>query len=160
MSVCALSSKFNGSGLGSQSSIPERGWDISHRERVQTKYEAPPAFCPVSTQRFLLWGWSGRSVYWILISTPPHAFATASRPALVPTHLLSSEYRGALTPGIKQPGSEADQSPPFSTQVKGAWSCISTSQYVFMAWFLTKQWTNHGVVRKRRGNFTFNFTFT
>jgi hypothetical protein len=29
-------------------------------------------------------------------------------------------------PGLKQPGSEADNSPPSSAKVKNAWSCTST----------------------------------
>jgi hypothetical protein len=33
---------------------------------------------------------------------------------------------GALSPGIKRPGREADHSPPSSAEVKNAWSYIST----------------------------------
>jgi hypothetical protein len=33
---------------------------------------------------------------------------------------------GALFLGIKQPGREADHSPPFSVEIKNAWSYIST----------------------------------
>jgi hypothetical protein len=44
----------------------------------------------------------------------------------------------ALSPGIKQPVREADYSPPYSAEVKNAWSYISTPPYVFMAWCLVK----------------------
>jgi hypothetical protein len=35
-------------------------------------------------------------------------------------------------------GREADNSPPFSTQVRNVWRYTSTSPYVFMAWCLIK----------------------
>jgi hypothetical protein len=57
---------------------------------------------------------------------------------------------GALFPGIKWPGREADCSHPPSAEVKNAWCNTSTSQYVFMTWCLVKH----------RENFTFTFTFT
>jgi hypothetical protein len=44
---------------------------------------------------------------------------------------------GALSPGVKRQGSEADHSPPSSAEVN-AWSHISTASYVFMAWYLVK----------------------
>jgi hypothetical protein len=46
--------------------------------------------------------------------------------------------------GIKRPGREADNSPPFSANVKNAWSYTSTRPYVIMDW--------------NRNNFTFTFT--
>jgi hypothetical protein len=55
---------------------------------------------------------------------------------------------GALSLGVKQPGREADHSPPSSAEVKNAGSYTSTPQYVFMEWCLVK----------RRDNFTF-YTF-
>jgi len=54
-------------------------------------------------------------------------FATASR-----TVLGSSQPRIHWLPGVKQPGSGADHSPPSSAEIKNAWSYISTPQYVFM----------------------------
>jgi hypothetical protein len=33
---------------------------------------------------------------------------------------------GCSFPGVKRPGREADHSPPFSTEVKNAWSCTYT----------------------------------
>jgi hypothetical protein len=39
----------------------------------------------------------------------------------------------ALSPGVKRPGREADNSPPTSAQVKKTWVCTSTPPYAFMA---------------------------
>jgi hypothetical protein len=39
-------------------------------------------------------------------------FSTASRPALGPTQPSIQYVLGALSPGVKQPGREADHSPP------------------------------------------------
>jgi hypothetical protein len=54
---------------------------------------------------------------------------------------------GALSLGIKRPGRAADHSPPFSDEVKNAWSYTSFPQYAFMAWC--------SVIEKHRDNFTF-----
>jgi hypothetical protein len=40
---------------------------------------------------------------------------------------------GALTQGVKRPGSEADQSTPASAEVKKKWIYTSTPPYAFMA---------------------------
>jgi hypothetical protein len=40
---------------------------------------------------------------------------------------------GALPPGVKRPGHEADPSPPTSAEVRNTWTCRSTSPYIFMA---------------------------
>jgi hypothetical protein len=65
-----------------------------------------------------------------------------------PPTLLSSGYRGALTPGIKQKGREADHSPASSDKVKNAWSYTSTPPNVYIAWCLIKQEVRlHYVVR-------------
>jgi len=42
-------------------------------------------------------------------------------------------------PGVKQPGREADHSPPFSVKVKRAWSLSPLPQYAFMAWCSVKK---------------------
>jgi hypothetical protein len=47
-------------------------------------------------------------------------------------------------------GPEADHSHPSSAEVKSAWSCNSTPQYVFMAWCSVK--------KRHRDKFTFVFT--
>jgi hypothetical protein len=64
-------------------------------------------------------------------------FATASRPALRPNHLPR-----AFTPGAKRQECEADHLPPSSAEVKSAWNCISTHQYVFVSWCLVKHRDN------------------
>jgi hypothetical protein len=40
---------------------------------------------------------------------------------------------GALSPGVKRPGREADQSLPTSAEIKNPWIYTSTPLYVFMA---------------------------
>jgi hypothetical protein len=51
------------------------------------------------------------------------------------------------SPEVKQPGHEADHSPPSSAKVKNMWSYTSTPQYNLMAWCLIKQWMHlHGIV--------------
>jgi hypothetical protein len=47
--------------------------------------------------------------------------------------------QGALFPGIKWPGCEADQSPPSSAKVKECMGYTSTPQYNFMAWCSSKK---------------------
>jgi len=49
-------------------------------------------------------------------------FATASRPALGPTRPPVHGVPEALSPGIKQPGREADHSRSSSAEIKNAWS--------------------------------------
>jgi hypothetical protein len=56
---------------------------------------------------------------------------------------------GALTSVIKRPGSESDHSPPYTVEVKDAWSCTSTPQCVFMKWRFVKH----------RNKFTFTSYF-
>jgi hypothetical protein len=60
-------------------------------------------------------------------------FSTSSSSALRPTQPPSQWVLGALSPGVKRPGSEADHSPQTSAKVKKMWIYISTSQYAFMA---------------------------
>jgi hypothetical protein len=48
---------------------------------------------------------------------------------------------GAHSPGVKQPGHEADDSSPSIAKVKSAWSYTSTLPYTFMAWCLIKPGT-------------------
>jgi hypothetical protein len=72
-------------------------------------------------------------------------FATASRPTFGPTQPPINGYQGALSPGVKRPGGEANNSSPSSSKLKNACSYAFTSPYVFMAWCLMKY----------RDNFTF-----
>lgn len=57
----------------------------------------------------------------------------------------NSSHLFQCVPGVGGTGCEADLLPQSSAQVRSAWSCVSTTLYVFMAWrFVTL-----------RGNFTF-----
>jgi hypothetical protein len=60
-------------------------------------------------------------------------FSTLSRLAQGPTQPPMEWVPGALSPGAKQPGREADHSPPASTEVKKTWIYTSSPPYVFMA---------------------------
>jgi hypothetical protein len=62
-------------------------------------------------------------------------FTTVSRTALGYTQ---PHIQGALSLGVKRPGSETDHSPPSSAEIKNTWSYTSTPQYAFMAWCLVK----------------------
>jgi hypothetical protein len=53
-------------------------------------------------------------------------FTTASRTALEPTQPPIQWVPVALSLGVKEPGREADYSPPASAEVKKAWSYTST----------------------------------
>jgi hypothetical protein len=53
-------------------------------------------------------------------------------------------------PGVKLPGREADHTPPFSAEVKNAFSYTSTPQYFFVTWCVTKH----------KNNFISTFTLT
>jgi hypothetical protein len=53
-------------------------------------------------------------------------FTTAFRMALGTTQPPIQWVPGALSLGIKQPGHEADHSPPPSAEVKNVWSYTST----------------------------------
>jgi hypothetical protein len=56
-------------------------------------------------------------------------FSTSSRPALGPSHPPVQWVRGALSPVVKQPGREADHSPPTSAEVKKMWIYTSTPSW-------------------------------
>jgi hypothetical protein len=60
-------------------------------------------------------------------------FSTASRPDLGSTQPPSQRLTGALSPGVKRPGRDADHLPPVSAEVKKIWIYTSTPPYVFMA---------------------------
>jgi hypothetical protein len=53
-------------------------------------------------------------------------FTTVSRKALEPTHSPIEVVPGALSLGVKWPEREADHSPPYSADVKNAWSYTSS----------------------------------
>jgi hypothetical protein len=50
-----------------------------------------------------------------------------------PPNLLSNGYWGALSPGVKRQGREADHSPPTSAGVKKMWIYTSSPPYAFIA---------------------------
>jgi hypothetical protein len=68
-------------------------------------------------------------------------FTTMSRMALRPTK-PPIQWVMSSFPVVKQPGHEADHSPPSSAEVKNAWSYTSNPQYVSMAWCLVKHRDN------------------
>jgi hypothetical protein len=55
-------------------------------------------------------------------------------PGVLPTSYPMGS--GALSPGVKRPGREADHSPPANAEDKKTWIYISTPPYAFMAWYL------------------------
>jgi hypothetical protein len=59
-------------------------------------------------------------------------FYTASSPALGPTQPHIQSERGAISPGAKRPGREADHSPPSSAEVKNG-GAIPPLPHVLMA---------------------------
>jgi hypothetical protein len=63
-------------------------------------------------------------------------FSTASRPALRPTQPPIEWVPGALHPGVKRPGREADNSPPTSAEVKKTWIYTSTSPLRLQVYFI------------------------
>jgi hypothetical protein len=60
-------------------------------------------------------------------------FSTLSRPALGPTYPPVQWEPGALSPGVKRQGGEADHSPPASAEVKKMCVYTSSPPYAFMA---------------------------
>jgi hypothetical protein len=55
-----------------------------------------------------------------------YLFATVSRPALEPIQSPIRVVPRVLSAGVKQPGSGAEHSSPFSAEVKNAWNYTST----------------------------------
>jgi hypothetical protein len=60
-------------------------------------------------------------------------FSTSSRPALESTQPSIRWVLGALSPGVKRPGREADHSAPTSAEVKKIYIYTSTPTYTFNA---------------------------
>jgi hypothetical protein len=54
-----------------------------------------------------------------------------ARPALGSTQPPTQWEPGALSPGVKRPGHEADHSPPTSAEFKNIGVCIPTPKYAF-----------------------------
>jgi hypothetical protein len=77
------------------------------------------------------------SLYWVILS-----FGRLWVSIGVDTQPPIQWVPGTLSLGIKRPGREADHSPPFSAEVKNAWSYTSTPQYFFMTYCLLKHRDN------------------
>jgi hypothetical protein len=60
-------------------------------------------------------------------------FSISSRPALGFTQPPIQLEPGALSPGVKRTGREADHSPPTSAEAKKKWIYTSTPPYFFLA---------------------------
>jgi hypothetical protein len=60
-------------------------------------------------------------------------FSMSSRPPMGSIQPPIQWVPGALSPGVKRPGSETDHSPPTSAEVKKMWIYTSTPLYAFMA---------------------------
>jgi hypothetical protein len=60
-------------------------------------------------------------------------FSTSSRPGLGPTQPPIQWVPGALSPGVKPPGHEANHSPTASVEDKKMWIYTSTPPYALMA---------------------------
>jgi hypothetical protein len=79
------------------------------------------------------------------------------RLALRPTQTLIKWVPGALSPGVKRPGLEADHTLPSCAEVN-RWSCIFTPSFIFMTWCLIKHMAWYFF--KHRNDFTFYLTCT
>jgi hypothetical protein len=60
-------------------------------------------------------------------------FSTSFRLALESTQHPIKWVPGALSPGVKRQGREADHSPPTIAEIKKMWIDISIPSYAFMA---------------------------
>jgi hypothetical protein len=72
-----------------------------------------------------------------ITAAPACSFPCVPPPKLLVTFLLNFGIchwvPGALSPDVKRPGREADDSPPTSAEVKKIWIYTSTPPYAFMA---------------------------
>jgi hypothetical protein len=62
----------------------------------------------------------------VRIPVGSNMFSVACRPALGPNQPPNQWVLGALSPGVKRPGHEADHSPPTSAEVKKTWIYTTT----------------------------------
>jgi hypothetical protein len=74
--------------------------------------------------------------FWVPLGSRNVLFSTSSRPALGSHQPRIQWIPGALSPGVKQPGRETDQSPPASAEVKKMWIYTSTPPSVLMVYCL------------------------
>jgi hypothetical protein len=84
--------------------------------------------------RYIDWLQAGRPSGWS--SSPGRGknfhISMSSRSAMGPTQPPIQWVPAAVSPGVKQPGREADYSPT-STEVKKTWIYTSSPPYLFMA---------------------------
>jgi len=86
---------------------------------------------------------------------------TASRPPLGLTKPPIQWVPGALSPGIKRSGREADHLPKSDTGVKNAWRCASILPYVFSSWWLSAEYVFIAwYFVKHRDNFTVTLRYS
>jgi hypothetical protein len=69
----------------------------------------------------------------VLVQVGPRIVSKSYRPALGSTQPPIQWVPGALSPGVKRPGREADHSPPASAEAKKMWIYTSTPPCTFMA---------------------------
>jgi len=77
---------------------------------------------------------------------PAEILATASKPALGPTHSRIQRAPGTFFPWVKRPGRETYHLPPSSAEVKDARSYISILPYVFMSRYLVNYRKNFNLL--------------
>jgi len=110
---------------------------LNRSSLLHISYWEPGSSVNVVTKVWVGWlgfdSWQGQVSFLI---------TSISRPVLGPTKPLILWVLRVLSLGVKQPGHEADHSPPSSAEIKNAWSCTSTPPYIFMAQCLIKHKNN------------------
>jgi hypothetical protein len=87
-------------------------------------------------------------------------FSTASRSLLEPIQPPILWAPRVLPQGVKWPGSKAVHWPPFSDKIMNAWTYISTSPYIFMAWCIIKYRTTSTICTSASWQYaTYGFLF-
>jgi len=77
----------------------------------------------LGAERMRFYSWQGQRLFF---------FATASKPALVPTQYPIQWIPGAVSPKTKRPDSEADQSPSSAEGTRGNVPLVFPHDVVFM----------------------------
>jgi hypothetical protein len=100
---------------------------LAHIFSSHTWYEASDSILGIAT------GWTTKGLMLSSGRVKNFLFSMSSWLALGSTQPPIQWAPGALSPGIKRPGREADHSPPASDEVKKMWIYISTPSYAFTA---------------------------
>jgi hypothetical protein len=82
---------------------------------------------------------AGWLLVWVLAGAGNFSLHHHVRLPLGPTYPPIQWVPRALSLRVKWPGHEADHLPPYSTEVKNAWSYTSVPQYTFMVWCSVKK---------------------